>query len=509
MGKLRFCQRCVYLDRRPISFAGRPYLPAIYAADRNLVLRCSRQTEKSTFLVNTILYEACTNPGIQMLFVCPRQEQARVFSHTRLIPSLEQSPLVRRTLLGSRRRRPQVTNLRLANESALFVRAAYHSGDSCRGLSASLLLVDEFQDVAEGDLPVLQETMSHAQNPRTILTGTPKSVDNHLEWMFVKSTGHEWTIACPHCNKGVILDERSLAPTGLACPDCGAALDPQQGRWIARNPQATWGDGFWVCHPMVPWLNYDEILQRQRAYDLAKFKNEVLGLSTTAGEHVVTREELEACCTQAPMANSLEQIPAAERPKLIAGIDWGGGGTSRTVMVIGYMRSDYTFQLCRFERFAVTEEPDRVLHLVAQRCKQFRVQLIAADGGGNGHVYNRLLLDRLGWRGELYAILYSAADHEPRQDGALIKWTVNRSASIGVLFSRVKKQLITFPRVEDCGCFLDEFACEVAEYDDLTRTIRYSHPETQQDDALHATNYALLLAVLSFSDERRSIFDCN
>ena len=111
---------------------------------------------------------------------------------------------------------------------------------------------------------------------------------------------------------------------------------------------------------------------------------------------------------------------------------------------------------------------------------------------GNGHVLNRLLLDRLGRNGGLFAILYSSVDHPPQQDGVLTKWTVHRSATIGALFSRVKKQKILFPRVADCGSFLDEFACEVAEYDDLTRTVKYSHPETQQDDALHATNYAVL-----------------
>lgn len=93
MAKLRFCRQFVHLKRQLISFAGRAYLPAIYASNRrNLVLRCSRQTEKSTFLVNTILYEAYTKPGIQILFVCPRQQQAHVFSHSRLLDSLDQSP---------------------------------------------------------------------------------------------------------------------------------------------------------------------------------------------------------------------------------------------------------------------------------------------------------------------------------------------------------------------------------------------------------------------------------
>lgn len=87
----------------------------------------------------------------------------------------------------------------------------------------------------------------------------------------------------------------------------------------------------------------------------------------------------------------------------------------------------------------------------------------------------------------------------------LWRWTVNRSATIGVLFTRVKKRLLTFPAARECGQFLDQFACEIAEYDDHYRTIKYSHPATQQDDALHATNYALLLGIRGAS--HRSLWD--
>ena len=163
MGKLEFCKSFVHLDRKLIRFDDRPYLPAIYASDaRNLVLRTSRQVEKSTFLVNTIVYEACTRPGIKMLFVCPRHEQAQVFSKSRLIPTIEQSPLVCRRLFGARRQnRIQVMNMQFANDSQLYLRAAFHSADPARGISADLLMVDEHQDVAAGALPVLQETLSH------------------------------------------------------------------------------------------------------------------------------------------------------------------------------------------------------------------------------------------------------------------------------------------------------------------------------------------------------------
>jgi hypothetical protein len=168
------------------------------------------------------------------------------------------------------------------------------------------------------------------------------------------------------------------------------------------------------------------------------------------------------------------------------------------VLVIGHMQADYAFVVCRMERFGAREEPERILAEVAARCRQFQVRWIAADGGGNGHVYNRLLWDKLTHPQGLYAIHYSQADSQPVRDGVLTRWTVHRSATIGALLGRVKKRKILFPRPRDVGSFLDEFACEVAAYDEAQRSIRYTHPETQPDDALHATNYALLLATRQY-----------
>jgi len=48
--------------------------------------------------------------------------------------------------------------------------------------------------------------------------------------------------------------------------------------------------------------------------------------------------------------------------------------------------------------------------------------------------------------------------------------------------------------LEDCRAFLPEIYCEVAEHNNEQRTIKYTHPETQPDDTLHAINYAATLA---------------
>jgi hypothetical protein len=370
-------------------------------------------------------------------------------------------------------------------------------------LSADVLFVDEFQDIAAGDLAVLQETLSHSKRGEIILTGTPKLIDNHLEDVFRQSTACEWLVPCPGCQRPTRLDERALGSGGLCCPDCGQRLSPRRGKWVARNPNSFWGDGYWINHLMVPWLNADEILVRQAAYDPARFKNECLGLPCALGDHVITRAEIEACCSDRPMATTPADVPAEGRNSLFAGIDWGGGTTSATVLVIGYFRSDLHSVIVRMERFRPQEEPDRVLNQVAKTCRTFGVKAIAADGGGNGHVYNRLLQNQLGYKASLCAIIYSTTDQEPFRDGTLYKWTVNRSASIGATFSRIKKLMLHFPRVQECGSFLDEFDCELAEYDDYSRTIRYIHPDGQADDALHATNYLQQIGLRSVNERRQ------
>jgi hypothetical protein len=429
--------------------------------------------------------------------VAPRFDQAKVFVKGRLIAVLQQSPVIRRLLLGKNAKTPPLGHMQFRNGSQLYVRAAYHSGDAARGISADIVMVDEVQDVAGGDLSVIMETLSHSKLGRTILTGTPKSQDNHAEGAFSRSTANEWNVTSSICDGISLPDEHCLGPRSIICRHCKNPLDLATGRWVQRNPGATWGDGYWLNHCMVPWLSYDELLERQSSYDLGQFNNEVMGLPTMLGENIVTRAELELCCSDTPMAESIGDISEEGHGSLIAGIDWGGGGKSRTVVVIGWMRRDFVFEIRALRRFRPDEDTDQLLDSVAQMIRKFRVRCVAADGGGSGHHLNRLLLDRLK-HGAMYAILYSNNTQETRQEGTLWKWTVNRSASIGNVFSRVKKRTIIFPRGAESGSFLDELACEVAVYDTDNRTLRYTHPETMQDDALHATNYALLLGVRNY-----------
>ena len=492
-----FCQAAICLQGQPIRFEDRPYLPAIYeACDRNVVLRASRQVEKSTYLVNRMIFEACIHPGRRILFVAPRQDQARAFCKTRLNPAIRQSPLVLKLLGYERPPQLGVDMLQFPNGSEVFLRAAYRSADATRGISADVLICDEFQDLADGDLPVLQETLSHSKLRTTILTGTPKLVTNHLETAFANSTARQWTVTCPGCGKPVIPDERSLGPEFSICHYCGGPIDFATGMWVATNPDSTWGEGFWINHLMVPWVTHRDLLNRRHEYDEMRLKNEVLGLPTSYGDITVTIAELEACCSARPMAREKSDIPSWGRARLMAGIDWGGN-KSRTSVVIASLADGNVVHLWHWASIRRDQGDEQARREVAAICDCFGVRAVMADACGNGAVQNRLLAGLLGVDNgpRITGVQYGNTDDQARPDGILLHRQIHRSKWIGGLIGRIKEKMISFPCEPDSRELLTQIVCEQAEFDDQTRMVRYSHPDGQSDDLLHALVYLLAGAV--------------
>ena len=107
-----------------------------------------------------------------MLYVCTRVDQALVFSRSRLRPLIESSPLIRQALIGSKNALLSSNDFRFKNSSELYIRSAFHSADSARGLSADILLLDEYQEIAQGVLPVLMEILSHSSRKQVVITHT-------------------------------------------------------------------------------------------------------------------------------------------------------------------------------------------------------------------------------------------------------------------------------------------------------------------------------------------------
>ena len=224
MGKLKFCEKLVHLQRQPINFDGRPYLLERLQRHRSESGAPLQPADREEHLFGEHhpvrgVYQARHPDAVRV----PPHRAGRVFTDARLLPSLEESPLIRRTLLGRRSRRLKVTNMQFANGSTLFVRAAYHSADACRGISSSLLMVDEFQDMAAGDLPVLQETLSHARRPHGLNRHAERRFEplgNGLFPIHGQRVDHTlWQV-----QQGRDPGRAEPRPGGIICPNCRIRL---------------------------------------------------------------------------------------------------------------------------------------------------------------------------------------------------------------------------------------------------------------------------------------------
>ena len=210
---------------------------------------------------------------------------------------------------------------------------------NCRGIPADYVLIDEFQDILLENVPVIEECASHSEYRFFTYSGTPKSLDNPLEFYYRRfSTQNEWAVPCkrhgvekdPSTWHWNILDEHNIGKKGLICDKCRkpiSAADPDC-QWAALNPKPNVErpfEGFRIPQLMVPWIDWADILDKQRKYSRSKFYNEVLGLSYDSGVRPLTQADVKDNCN--PKLSMRYYKKVAEKYKaqmpVFMGLDWG------------------------------------------------------------------------------------------------------------------------------------------------------------------------------------------
>ena len=487
------------LSGQPISFSGRPYLSdVINSSAECLVLRCARQTEKTTTICNLALTEAACDPDARILIIFPRGEQMRNFRDVRLAPTLKGSPALRVALLDGDKK-VTATDWLLANGSHLYLRAAYRNADASRGLSATMVIFDEAQDLAPDAIPVICETMSHARHKRIIISGTPKLIQNPLEAAYARSSRKEWVVNCPKCRAECVPDERVLGLDGCVCPKCRTPISFAGGHWVSRNPDARYSDGYWISALAVPWRSYDDILRVQQEYSGPQFRNEILGLPSTTRDYMVTREDVLKLCSGRSNGLSPEawRRLAVIPESLCLGIDWGGGTASCTAFALGGFSRDHKYHLLFVERLPVHADHDAALRRAGEILRQVPTAAVAADGVGFGAVLNRNLLAVQGIPAKCcWSVAYTGEGAFRAIDtrGPVMKWSVSRTTAVSNVMSFIKAGRITFPSAASGEHYLSDIWTEVAVYDRITHQLRYEPQPGTFDDVLDALAYSMLVS---------------
>jgi hypothetical protein len=505
-----FSERLIYVDGKPFNsdggFKTRPYLTPIYNGNhRRLLLKCARQVEKSTTLGNRLLTLSILRPFFRSLYIAPTAPQSSRFSADRLNRPLMTSP----GLLQIKASMP-VDNILLKefpNHSTITLGSVYYEADRMRGIPADLVNIDEFQDIISKNIPVIEESLSHSRPEYRYFwgAGTPKSLDNPIEIYWDRfSTQNEWTVPCErhspvHWN---ILTIRSIGTEGIICDQCGQRIFAAQGKWqITGDPQAKF-HGYRISQLMVPWMPWEEILDRLKRYPTDLFYNEVLGISYDSGRRPLTRQQIIRCC-KPDLGMSLHDLQnfcrTYKSSPLFMGVDWGTGEVSFTTIIIMAYHPKYQNALTIIfaKKFIGEEaEPTKQLQHIFNLIGNHNIRMTGTDWGF-GHYENDALLRKFG-RSRVVPYMYSSeARRKVRWDADLRRYMVNRTAIMSDIFNAIKRKVFAFPRESE---FMDYVGSDYlnifAEYSPRSRQTLYNHPPDRPDDAFHATIYATLASML-------------
>jgi hypothetical protein len=499
------------------SFAERGYLREIYDIQApRVLLMCGRQVEKSTTLGNKTLAYACLIPHFRILYVSPSSTQTKEFSKTRLKEPLETCPDLKTwfpTHLTD-----NVFEKKAINRSEIKLRYAFLNADRCRGLSADLICMDEFQDLLLDNIPVIEEAASHSPFKWFIYSGPPKSLDNPIQvYWDAYSTQNEWAVPCDrhglpnnpgswHWN---ILGEKNIGLKGLSCDKCGELIKPDHpmSQWVRTgnpNPKFDTFEGFRVPQLMVPWLEWSNILTKYNQYPRAKFYNEVLGMSFDSGQRPLTRGDVQANCDEnfSAKAEKLQEImPKIRGKKVYAGIDWGqDSNNSYTIIMIGAYIDGF-FRIIFAHRFSGAEaEPKQQIEKIKKLLAAFKIARVGVDYGG-GYWPNDELLRMYGSQ-RVVRYQYSTPKTIMKYDSAKGRFLIHRSEVMSAVFNALKRRSVfRFPKWSEWRSpFASDMLAIFSEYNERTRMTEYKKSPNTTDDSFHAL---LLCFIVSMIDNPR------
>ena len=499
------------------SFEGRRYLRQIYdTSSLRTLLKCGRQVEKSTLLGNKLLSYSCIIQALNALYVSPTNAQSKVFSQDRLKEPIETSPYLKSwttTKLSD-----NVFLKKFINRSQITLRYCYQSADRVRGIPADVICIDELQDILTDNIPIIEECASHSDFKIFMYSGTPKSLDNPLEYYWSEySTQNEWAVPCynhlfstaagvqnVHWN---ILDENNIGRDGLICDKCEKPISSSHvdSQWVALNADVIKEipkpyEGFRIPQIMVPWVTWDDIRQKQKTYSRPKFHNEVLGLSYDSGTRPLTRKNMiDVCDPSIQLTADFQQrihTHLGHSIPVYGGIDWGTGENTYTVLTLGaYLQEKFTyFYYRRFE--GLESEPKIMIELNYQIMTHWNVRMVGCDYGG-GFWPNDEMIRRFGW-GKIAKYQYSTPNAKVKWEDGLKRFLVNRTEVMSDYFNAIKrKDVFRFPSWDQFqNPFGTDFLNIFSEYNEMRRENVYKKSPSVTDDSFHASLLCFLVSMI-------------
>jgi hypothetical protein len=370
---------------------------------------------------------------------------------------------------------------------------------------------DEVQDILfEPVVPVIEECMSASKYAYSFYCGTPKTSENTIEFLWSLSSQSEWCMRCDGCSKSTFIDSpKAMGKYGPECLNCRKPLNPRNGRWVDMNPKGK-VKGFHISQPMMLYnvpaahslgsqdyklamKKWENLLFKLDNWGEVKFLNECLGISTSTGARLLTKDLLEGLCdenlemTRLPMPRSLDGII-----RVVAGVDWSGGGgevkgmegllKSRTVLHIWGEQPDGRLRTLYYKIFP-NGHPLGWVEEIVELCNAWSVQQVCGDAG-EGALANAMLRDKLGAH-RVVQVRYMAMGKPMQWNPDTLSYHADRTTLIDNYAMFLKHGKAIYPRIAHAAPAITDI---LNVFEETTRAGRkiWNHAPTQPDDCLHA-----------------------
>jgi len=488
--KSHLAERLLKLDGEQFSLHnGYDLYQAIYDGDYSMfLLKNARQTGKTITISHFIGLDSLITPSHKSLYISPSEGQTTRFSHTKLGKTIQGSPILRKLFTGSG------TNnvfLKVAkNGSEITLSYCNADPDRIRGVTASTIFYDECQDMS------LLETMTvagacsdAAQDPRWVMSGTPKTLENGLEDYWQRSSQTEALIRCDGCKKWNKPSIRNIGKHGFICANCGKLLNVREFQWIDFNPTSRI-KGFHIPQIIIPNhtenpKKWDILLDRFESWPSNKFNNEIMALSDSVGTRLIERSDLEKLCGQYDISRIPDKKLLKDVEFVVAGIDWSGGGKtgiSRTVVSIFGVIPNMKVKLLYYKVYQV-EDPTTSLDDIADVLSAYNVRLVMGDHG-EGALANGMLMHKLG-RHRVGQFQYGSFNKPVRVDPISGIYQLDKTTVIDNYFKFIKDEAVIFPNAVDSKVAFDDIMNEFSEVTTMGKKI-WLHSPSVSDDSLHS-----------------------
>lgn len=486
----------------PLSLEGYQLFHPLYDWEpQKIVYKTGRQVAKSTTLSITMILSTALRENYKILYCTPLEIQVYRLSNLYVKPVMMNSPIIRSKLTSDSNK--SVLLKTFNNGSRIEFTYTSNGADRARGISSDEIDWDEVQDTLWDIVPTVEQCLSASKFRYQKFCGTPKTTENTLEYLWRKSSGHEWIMCCRHCGTDnwneLPQALEMLSPDGPVCFKCRSALSILDGRWVAsRLDKLGVFEGLHIPQTIVPFnvldkRNWTRIWQNYQDYPKAKFINEVLGLSYDVGGRLISRDELLKCAT---LTGPDEKFLTGGYQMVIGGIDWGiSAETSYTTLIILGLNADKTYDVFYAKRYYSTDLLEQVAD-VMKELTRFNCNYVACDRG-MGHTNNQIL--RKEWaRGELGRVV----EINYLDCRELLYWNqknkiyiLNRTMSINLLIVEMKKGMFKFRK--DQQETTNVFDNILAVHEEISTTARgerkvFRHSPDKPDDFLHSINFATI-----------------